>query len=110
MNIVIRQAVLPVALAVPLISVPLGSAPALATGHASANCSSPFTLVDQSSYLQLPVVAAGIAAGASTVEDDVSFFNTIDNNANGLLCVKPAGSKAEAHLYYVNAVDDHSAA
>ena len=109
MNI-IRRTVLTAALATPIVGLPLGSMPASASGHASGDCSSPFTLVDQSSYLQLPSVADGIAAGASTVDDDIAFFNVIDNNGNGLVCVKPSGSKAEAHLYYVNAVDDHSAA
>lgn len=110
MNRIVRSTVLPIALAVPIVSLPWGGASALATGHASADCSSPFALVDQSSYLQLQPVAAGIAVGASTVDDDLAFFNVIDNNTNGLICVKPSGSKADSHLYYVNAVDDHSAA
>lgn len=109
MNIIGRT-VLTTALAVPIIGLPLGGMPASASGHASGDCSPAFTLEDQSSYLQLPTVAAGIAAGTSTAEDDIAFFNLIDSNGNGLVCVKPSGSKADAHLYYVNAVDDHSAA
>jgi len=110
MNKVARHSVIAATLALPIVGLPMGTTSALANGHASGNCSSPFTLEDQSSYLQIPTVAAGIAAGASTVDDDVAFFNLIDSNGNGLVCVKPSGSKAEAHIYYVNAVDDHSAA
>lgn len=109
MNTVTRRIAL-AALTAPLVSLPFGVGTAAAGGHASGDCSPAFTLVDLSSYLQYPPVAAGIAAGTSTVADDTVFFNSIDKNGNRLTCVQPSGSQAAAHLYYVNAVDDHSAA
>ena len=50
--------------------------------------------------LDLPRIQAGLAAGAYTLEDHTAVFNSVDHNANGVVCFKDVaalnGGAAEA--------------
>jgi hypothetical protein len=88
-----------------------------ASGQSGNSCPTGFDLggltFDQA--LQLPRIQAGIAAGVGDTTGFAAFFNTIDKNGDGVVCVKtqPASSNANIQphwLYAYNFVDDNSSA
>lgn len=62
--------------------------------------------------LQLPKVQAGIAAGLFTAEDLAAFFDGLDMNDNGLICVQSgppvAPNQASGIQYAYNVVEDNA--
>ena len=84
-----------------------------AGGQAGFGCPPGFDLGGNTvgQALLLPRIQAGIAAGFGDTAGFVSFFNTVDHNGDGVLCVKtnPAGEGSPAHwLYAYNFVDDNA--
>ena len=93
---------------------PLG--PAVAGGQAGSGCPPGFDLggLTFPETLDLPRIQAGLAAGAYTVEDHTAVFNSVDHNANGVVCFKDVaalnGGAADASgwQYLYNLVDDNA--
>jgi hypothetical protein len=90
---------------------PVGSA--LAGGRAGYGCPPAFDLggLTLPETLALPRIQAGLAAGAYTVEDHNAVFNSVDHNANGVICFKDVAALnggASIWQYFYNVVDDNA--
>jgi hypothetical protein len=89
---------------------PLG--PAVAGGRAGYGCPPAFDLggLTLPETLTLPRIQAGLA-GAYTVEDHTAVFNSVDHNANGVICFQDVGALnggASIWQYFYNVVDDNA--
>jgi hypothetical protein len=90
--------------------------PAVAGGRAGYGCPPAFDLggLTFPETLDLPRIQAGLAAGAYTVEDHVAVFNSVDHNANGVVCFKDVAAlndgagDASGWQYLYNLVDDNA--
>jgi hypothetical protein len=90
--------------------------PAAAGGRAGYGCPPAFDLggLTFPETLDLPRIQAGLAAGAYTVEDHTAVFNSVDHNANGVVCFKDVAAlndganEASGWQYLYNLVDDNA--
>jgi hypothetical protein len=87
--------------------------PAVAGGHAGYGCPPAFDLggLTLPETLALPRIQAGLAAGAYTLGDHTAVFNSVDHNANGVICfqdVAALNGGASFWQYFYNVVDDNA--
>jgi hypothetical protein len=90
--------------------------PALAGGRAGYGCPPAFDLggLTLSESFGLPRIQAGLVAGAYTAEDHIAVFNSVDHNANGVVCFKDVAAlndgaaDASGWQYLYNLVDDNA--
>jgi hypothetical protein len=87
--------------------------PAMAGGRAGYGCPPAFDLggLTLPETLALPRIQAGLAAGVYTVEDHTAVFNSVDHNANGVICFQDVGARnggASIWQYFYNVVDDNA--
>ena len=90
--------------------------PAVAGGRAGYGCPPAFDLggLTFPETLTLPRIEAGLAAGAYRVEDHTAVFNSVDHNANGVVCFKDVAAlndgagEASGWQYLYNLVDDNA--
>jgi hypothetical protein len=87
--------------------------PAVAGGRAGYGCPPAFDLggLTLPETLALPRIQAGLAAGVYTVEDHTAVFNSVDHNANGVICFQDVGALnggASIWQYFYNVVDDNA--
>jgi hypothetical protein len=86
-----------------------------AGGNGGFGCSAGYdSAITLAQGLQLPKIQAGIAAGTGDVAGFTAFFNTIDKNGNGVICVKSPPQSTAANdqphwLYAYSFADDNSA-
>jgi hypothetical protein len=87
--------------------------PAVAGGRAGYGCPPAFGLggLTLPETLALSRIQAGLAAGVYTVEDHTAVFNSVDHNANGVICFQDVGALnggASSWQYFYNVVDDNA--
>jgi hypothetical protein len=90
--------------------------PAAAARRAGSGCPPAFDLggLTLAESVALPRIQAGLAAGAYTEEDHIAVFNSVDHNANGVVCFKDVAAlndganEASGWQYLYNLVDDNA--
>lgn len=91
------------------------ASPAAAGGNAGFGCPPGFDIgaVTLEQALALPRVEAGIAAGAYDASAVIATFNSVDRNANGMICIKDIATlthEAGGSQYLYETNDDNASA